>query len=161
MDKSTPAPAYQLAQLNIAVMRAPLDDPSMRDFADGLDRINGIAESSPGYVWRLLDDGGKDATGLRDFGDDVLMNLSVWKDVDALWDFTYRSDHLDFLRRRREWFERMREAFVVLWWIPTGTLPTVGEAKRRLDLLRTNGPSPEAFDLRTPFPAPTHHDQHA
>ncbi|MFI6575585.1 DUF3291 domain-containing protein [Nocardiopsis sp. NPDC050513] len=156
----TSAPAYHLAQLNIAVLRAPLDDPSMKDFADALDPVNALADASPGFVWRLREDGEKDATHLRPFGDDVLLNFSVWEDVDALWNFSYRTEHLDFLRRRREWFEHMRQAYMVLWWIPAGTIPSVEESGRRLDLLRENGPSPEAFDLRSPFPPPTHRDSH-
>ncbi|MEV2278451.1 DUF3291 domain-containing protein [Nocardiopsis sp. NPDC049922] len=160
MDTSTPASAYHLAQMNIATLRAPLDDPSMKDFADALDPINALADASPGFVWRFVEDGEKDATAVRPFGEDLLLNFSVWEDVDALWNFTYRTDHLDYLRRRREWFEHMREAYVVLWWIPAGTIPSVEEGGRRLDLLRDNGPSPEAFDLRSPFPSPTHHDSH-
>ncbi|MFV2198073.1 DUF3291 domain-containing protein [Nocardiopsis sp. LOL_012] len=140
--------------MNIARMRAPLDDPAMSGFTDRLDGINALAEGSPGFVWRLVDGDGDDATGLRPFGDDVIVNMSVWETVESLWNFTYRSGHMEPLRLRRQWFEHMGEAHAVLWWIPAGTVPTLDEAGERLDLLRTDGPSAEAFTFRSTFPPP-------
>ncbi|GAB2513141.1 DUF3291 domain-containing protein [Nocardiopsis aegyptia] len=163
---STPAPtgadaAHHLAQINLGLLKAELDDPSMRGFTDQLEPVNALADRSPGFVWRLIEQGESDATRLRPFGPNTIINFSVWTDVDSLWDFTYRTDHLDLLRRRRTWFERMDGVLVALWWIPAGTIPTVEEAGRKLDLLREIGPSPEAFTLRTPFPPPASHPQHA
>lgn len=145
---------HHLAQLNIATMRGALDSPVMADFVAGLDEINAIAERSRGYVWRLETDDGN-ATALRPFGDDVLVNLSLWTGLEELRSFVFDTMHAQFLRRRREWFERMDAAFVVLWWVPDGTRPTVDDARARLELLRTQGPSPEAFTIRTPFPPPS------
>ena len=105
---------YELAQLNIAVMRAPLESPDMAEFVANLDRINSLADGSTGFVWRLQTDDG-DATAMRPMGEDLLVNMSVWRDLDALTQFVYRSAHAEILRRRKEWFERMPEAFVVLW----------------------------------------------
>ena len=147
---------FHLAQLNIAIPRAPLDDPSMAGFVDDLARINARADASPGFVWRLVAEGSDDATSLRPFGPDLLVNMSVWESVEALRDFTYRdSAHLESLRRRREWFSHEGlGSNLVLWWVPAGTLPTLDEARERLELLDREGPSPEAFTLREPYPAP-------
>lgn len=142
-----------LAQLNIGRTVGPKGDPRMAGFYGDLDRINALADGWPGFVWRLVDDGGADATSLRPFGDDLIVNLSVWHDLESLRDFTFRSGHLDVLRRRREWFVPLGEAHTVIWWVPAGHIPTVGEAGERLDLLRRNGPSSEAFTFRDPFPA--------
>ena len=106
--------AYELAQLNIARMKEPLESPTMADFVANLDRINALAESSPGFVWRLQTAEG-DATALRPLGADTLVNVSVWRDVDSLNKYVYSSAHVEIMRRRKEWFERMREAYVVLW----------------------------------------------
>lgn len=147
--------AYELAQLNVALMRAPLDAPEMADFVANLDRINALAEDSPGFVWRLQTEEG-DATALRSdlLGDNVLVNMSVWSGVEALHAYVYRSAHVEVMRRRREWFERMGEAYVVLWWVPRGHRPSVAEAAQRLQHLRAHGPTREAFTFRQAFPAP-------
>ncbi|MEN0036222.1 MAG: DUF3291 domain-containing protein [Cellvibrio sp.] len=144
---------YQLAQLNIAKMKEPLDSPLMADFVNNLDRINTLAENSEGFVWRLKDEGG-DATTIRYFGDDVVVNMSVWTDVVSLSNYSFKSAHADIMRRKREWFDRMDEAYAVLWWIPTGHLPTVEEAKERLEHLKQYGPTPHAFVFKKVFPEP-------
>ena len=146
---------WHLAQLNIGRLLAEVDDPSIADFMDNLDSINALAEASPGFVWRLQTEEGN-ATAIRAFDGDPLMvlNLSVWQSIESLADFAYRSAHTPFLRRRGEWFERLGEAYMVLWWIPAGTVPTVDEALARLEQLRAVGPGPEAFTFRRPFPHP-------
>lgn len=149
-----PPSAYHLAQVNVAVLRAPLDDPAMAEFTERLDPVNALADACPGFVWRLVGADADDATGLRPFGADLLVNLSVWEDLESLWDFTYRSGHLEPLRRRREWFPRMEEAHLALWWVPAGHIPDLDEAGERLEALRRDGPTPEAFTLRRHFPAP-------
>ena len=145
--------AYELAQLNIARMTEPLESPRMADFVANLDRINALAESSPGFVWRLQTEEG-DATALRPLGEDTLVNVSAWRDVESLNKYVYGSAHVEIMRRRKEWFERTREAYVVLWWIPKGHRPTVAEAITRLDLLRAKGPTHDAFTFRHAFPPP-------
>ncbi|CAN7549387.1 DUF3291 domain-containing protein [Pseudomonas sp. LjRoot71] len=145
--------AYQLAQLNIATMKAPLESPSMADFVANLQRINALAEASPGYVWRLQDEAG-DATAFRPFGEDVLVNLSVWRDVQALSDYVYTSAHTEMLKRRQEWFSKVDAAHMVLWWVPAGHLPSVQEAFERLELLRKQGASAQAFSFRQAFAPP-------
>ena len=145
--------SYELAQLNIAVMKEPLESPGMADFVANLDRINALAEASPGFVWRLQTEEG-DATALRPMGENVLVNVSVWKDVASLNDYVYKSAHVEVMRRRKEWFQRMSQAYVVLWWIARGHRPAVEEAIAKLELLRRKGPTPQAFTFRQAFLAP-------
>ncbi|WP_342619032.1 DUF3291 domain-containing protein [Rhodoferax sp. GW822-FHT02A01] len=145
--------AYQLAQLNIAQMRTPMDSPEMADFVANLDRINALADSAPGFVWRLAGDDGN-ATAFRPFGEDTLVNLSVWDNVDALGAFVYKTAHVEIMKRRKEWFDRMEQAYMVLWWVPADHRPDEAEAKDRLQTLRTLGPTDKAFTFKQPFPAP-------
>lgn len=145
---------YHLAQLNIARLLAPLDSPQLADFVDNLDRINALAEQSPGFVWRLQTEDG-DATGIDYFGADQIANLSVWTSMQALHDYVYRSAHVEVMRRKLEWFHKMAEAHMVLWWVPAGQIPTVEQAAARLQLLRDRGSTAEAFSFKKAFPAPT------
>jgi Domain of unknown function (DUF3291) len=140
-----------LAQLNIGRLRAPMDDPLIDDFRTNLDPVNALAEASPGYVWRLQDEAGN-ATGIKPFEDDLeIVNLTVWESVEALADFVYRTGHVEFLRRRREWFEAPSLPITCLWWIPEGTIPTVEDAIARLEHLREHGPTPTSFTFRHRF----------
>ncbi len=140
-----------LAQLNVGRLRAPMDDPRIDDFRDNLDRINELAEASPGYVWRLQDESGN-ATGIKPYGDELeIVNLTVWASVEPLADFTYRTGHVEFLRRRREFFEAADQPILCLWWVPEGTTPSVEDAVARLDHLRTHGPTPMAFTFAQRF----------
>ncbi|MFJ4777586.1 DUF3291 domain-containing protein [Streptomyces sp. NPDC088762] len=151
MTASTPA--FHLAQINVATLRHPLDDPRMAPFVEMLAPLNAAADGTPGFVWRLVEEGVADATGLRPAGEHVIVNMTVWETREALWDFTYRSGHLEAMRRRREWFERHTEAHLVLWWVPAGHLPSVDEALERLAHLRAHGPSPRAFTFVSSYTA--------
>jgi Domain of unknown function (DUF3291) len=145
---------YELAQLNIGIIRGPMDSPVMAEFAANLQRINALAEAAPGFVWRLQTEAG-DATAIRPFeNENMLLNMSVWRDIESLNRYVYRSAHVEIMRRRKEWFERIPEAFLVLWWVPTGHRPSVTEAVTKLELLRSKGPTPEAFTFRQAFAAP-------
>ena len=145
---------YHLAQLNIGRIRGPLESPPLAEFIAALEPINAIADKSPGFVWRLQTEEG-DATSIRAFDDDMLLvNMSVWESLDALSAFVYQSDHRAVMLRRREWFERPADAFMALWWVPADHIPTVNEAKQRLERLREHGPSQEAFTFSKPFPPP-------
>jgi heme-degrading monooxygenase HmoA len=146
--------AHHLAQVNVATLLAPLDSPELAGFVAQLEPINALADAAPGFVWRLQTDAG-DATAIRPYDDDrVMVNMSVWTSVAALKTFVHGPEHRAYLARRREWFERMHEAIVALWWVEAGHRPTVAEAKDRLALLDRVGPSPAAFTFRTAFPAP-------
>jgi hypothetical protein len=145
---------YELAQLNIGVIKAPMDSPVMEGFASQLDDINALAEATPGFVWRLQTNEG-DATAIRPFDDpNMLVNMSVWRDVESLNNYVYSSAHVELMRSRREWFERMTEAYLVLWWVPQGHRPSITEALERLNLLRSQGPTESAFTFRQPFRSP-------
>lgn len=146
--------AYELAQLNIGVIRGPMDSPVMAEFAANLERINALAERSPGFIWRLQTDAGN-ATALRPFEDEnMLLNMSVWRDLESLNAYVYRSAHAEIMRRRRQWFERMDKPFLVLWWLPRGHRPSIAEAVAKLELLRSQGPTPAAFNFRSAFAPP-------
>jgi uncharacterized protein DUF3291 len=144
---------FHIAQLNIGRARGAVDGPVMAEFMALLDPVNAVADASPGFVWRLQTEEGN-ATALRPYEDDrMIVNMSVWESIDDLAAFAYRSGHVDVMRRRREWFERM-QVFMVLWWIPAGHLPSVAEAQERLEHLRVHGPTPHAFTFKARFPSP-------
>jgi hypothetical protein len=146
--------AYELAQLNIGIIKGPMDSAVMAEFAANLEHINALADHAPGFLWRLQTEAG-DATAIRPFeNENQLLNMSVWRDLESLRQFVYRSAHAQFLRRRREWFERMSEAYLVLWWVPRGHRPGIAEATARLEALREAGPHREAFTFRQTYPAP-------
>jgi len=145
---------YHLAQINIGRLRAPVDDPMIADFKANLDRINALADASPGFVWRLVGEGGN-ATDIQPDADDPLLaiNMSVWESPAALGAFVYRSDHQPIMRRRAEWFEKL-ELYMALWWVPVGHRPSVEEGMGRIETLRRLGPTAQAFTFRDIFPAP-------
>ena len=153
--ESAPGPAHLLANFNVARMRFErLEDPGMHGFASRLAEINAAAEDSPGFVWRLQTDEG-DATAIRPYEDDrILINLSLWESVEALEQFVYRTAHGDLVRQGRNWFERTADATLVLWWIPAGEHPTLADAVERLDRLRREGPSADAFTFAERWPRP-------
>jgi Domain of unknown function (DUF3291) len=150
---------YHLAQVNIARMRAPLDSPVLAGFVAELEPVNALADAAPGFVWRLQTEDGN-ATSVRAFEWDeagsagVLVNMSVWESVEALAAYVYAGPHLAVLRRRREWFEQMRESYSALWWVPAGVRPATADAEDRIRLLRAHGPTPAAFTLNKHFPPP-------
>jgi hypothetical protein len=153
INDQPPSPAYELAQLNVAIMKEPLESPRMADFVANLDRVNALAEGSAGFVWRLQTEEG-DATAMRPMGESTLVNMSVWRDAESLNKYVYQSAHVEIMRRRKEWFERMREAYVVLWWVRRGHRPSISEAIAKLELLRAQGPTVEAFTFRHAFTPP-------
>jgi hypothetical protein len=151
----TRATDFQLAQLNIARALAPMDDPLMAEFVARLDEVNALADSSPGFVWRLQDESGN-ATSIQAFDDPrLLANMSVWESLEALFSYVYRSDHTKVLARRREWFEMPNGPQLVLWWVPSGHRPDLAEAKSRLERLTRDGPTADAFTFKKHFPPPT------
>jgi hypothetical protein len=144
--------AKHLAQINVGRLSAPLDDPVTAEFVALLDPINALADASPGFVWRFVTEGEGNATNARPFDDDLLIiNFSVWETHTALWNYVYRSAHLDVLRRRREWFTRMTESFQAMWWVPAGHRPSVEEAIDALERIRRDGPTAATFTFRDFF----------
>lgn len=146
--------SHELAQINIARLIAPLDDPRIAGFVAQLDSVNALAESAPGFVWRLKSEAGN-ATDIA-YNDDpfVIVNMSVWQSVEALRDFTYRSRHVDVFRERRRWFEKMTAPHYCLWWVPSGKRPSVREGREKLELYTRLGSTADAFWFSEAFPAP-------
>lgn len=146
---------FHLAQINVGRFIHERDDPANADFMNALDLVNAQADAAPGFIWRLVGSG-NDATELVPDENDpqLLVNMSVWQDVETLSAYVYRNvDHLAFMRRRKEWFEKI-EIFQALWWVPAGHIPTVAEGMERISLLRANGPGPDAFTFQQSFAAP-------
>ncbi|HMH23744.1 MAG TPA: DUF3291 domain-containing protein [Puia sp.] len=152
MNKTT---KWHLAQLNVGKMTgASIDDPAMAGFVALLDEINTVAEASKGFIWRLKDEN-NNATSLNPFGDErILVNMSVWETVDDLEAYVYSGRHLDVLKSRRDWFVKFGKPFMALWYIAAGHIPTVEEARERLDHLQRNGPTAYVFDFNVRFAAP-------
>jgi hypothetical protein len=145
---------YHLAELNIAQARGDMADPIMAGFVAQLDVINALADSAPGFVWRLQTESGN-ATSIRVFDEEqMLINLSVWESVEALSEFAYRTAHTQVMSHRKEWFDRMDVPYLALWWVPAGHIPTVQEAKGRLEHLQLRGPTAYAFTFKNRFLMP-------
>jgi uncharacterized protein DUF3291 len=143
---------WHLAQVNIGRARGEITDPIMLGFVARLEEINALAERSPGFVWRLQTEDG-DATAVRPYPGDnrIMINMSVWADLDSLREYVFRTVHANVMRQRREWFQRFEGIYVALWWVPAGHKPTVQEAVDRLAHLEANGSTPFAFGFAEPF----------
>jgi hypothetical protein len=145
--------SYQIAQVNIGRVKAPLNDPIMAGFVRRLDEINALADASPGFVWRLQTNEGN-ATYFRPYDDDrILMNMSVWETIDALRAYVYHTAHAEIMRHRQEWFEKFASAYVALWWVPCGHIPGIDEARKRIAHLDAYGPTEFALYIQNDFSA--------
>lgn len=142
---------YHLAEVNIGRILGEMDSPVMAEFAANLNRINALAEGSEGFIWRLKDDS-NNATSIPVTEDRFLiLNMSVWRNIDDLFAYTYRTAHAEYVRRRAEWFERLKEMHMAFWYVPEGHVPTVTEAMDRIARIRELGPSPYAFTFKRRF----------
>ena len=149
---------YQLAQINIGRLVAPVEDPKLAAFVAQLDEVNALAENTPGFVWRLQSEAGN-ATDITYSADPfVLVNMSVWESVEALQAFTYGSRHMEVFRDRAKWFEKMSKHAYCLWWIPRGYRPSVAEGRERVVHYQQHGATPYSFWFSQRFPAPTEED---
>ena len=136
----------QLAQVNIGRVLGGPDDPRMADFYGNLARVNVMAERMPGFIWRLKDDSGDSAMALHWPGDPTMaVNMTVWEDDVALGKFVFQTVHRNIYARKHEFFEVPKENTVAMWWVEDGHIPTLDEAKARLDHLNAHGPSEFAF----------------
>lgn len=150
---------FELAQVNVSRLLAPLDSPQLAEFVAALDEVNASGDAAPGFRWHLQTEDGN-ATAVRAFGWDaadsygVIVNLTVWSSVEALADWVFSGPHLAIMRRRREWFANAAEATTALWWVPAGDRPSTDEAEDRVRHLRRHGPTPHAFTFQRPFPSP-------
>jgi hypothetical protein len=156
-DRLDVGPEWYLAQVNVGRLVAPKGDTRVAPFFEALDRVNALAEASPGFVWRMQDGSGN-ATDIKPTADPLfIVNLSVWRDAESLFAFVYRSGHAPEMARRREYFERFEGAYQALWWVPPGHSPGVDEALSRLWRLDRYGPTLDAFTFKARFPAPGRH----
>lgn len=147
-------PKFHLAQINVALARAEMDDPLMAEFVAQLDAVNALADRSPGFVWRLQAESGN-ATDIDAFEDPrKLINMSLWAGPKPLFDYVYKGAHKVMMARRKDWFERWSGPYQALWWQPVGRLPTAEEGLARLDHLARHGPTPHAFTFKRSFAAP-------
>ena len=146
---------YHLAQLNIANAVASMESAEMAGFVARLDEIHDLADNADGFIWRW-ESGSIDTSVVDVFGDPrLLVNLSVWESVASLKHFVYKTVHVELIRDREAWFTKMPEMHQVVWWAPEGYIPTVAESKLKLDKLKADGPSEDAFTMARPFPAPS------
>lgn len=151
-----PTGGYHLAQMNTARFFHSMDHPDMAGFVEMLDPVNHQADAADGFVWRLVDDDSNNATSITFYDDPLLLvNLSVWEDLDSLRTYVYRTNHGEMVKRRGEWADRMDEAHIVLWWVPAGHRPDVAEADAKLRHLREHGPTADAFTFGQNFPPPS------
>ena len=135
----------KLAQLNVGYARYPTDDPRMAEFMDNLDRMNALAERSPGFVWRMQSDSGN-ATDISVPGDaEMISNLSVWDDVASLGHYVFNTLHARFYEKGTNWFTAMKTPHFVMWQVPDGHIPTLAEAMDRLAQLTAHGSTDDAF----------------
>jgi len=144
---------WNLAQLNIAHLQDTLESEMLTDFVANLDRINALAESSPGFIWRLID-ADDPMEPNHGFDSDYIVNLSVWDSIESLHRYVYHTAHKEIMRRKSEWFHRMPRAHMVLWWMPDNERPTAAQANQRLQYLQEHGPTEKAFTFRQAFSKP-------
>jgi hypothetical protein len=145
---------WHLAQINVGRLIAPPSSPVVAEFVNALDRINAIADASPGFIWRLQSDSGNALDIVVTDDPQMAVNMSVWTDAEALFAYVYRSAHTPFMAQRKSWFERFPGHYQALWWVPAGTIPTVDEGLSRLWRLDRFGPSLHAFTFKSQYPAP-------
>ncbi len=154
-DRESPRAKFHLAQMNTARFRHPMDHPDMAGFVEMLDPLNHQADSAPGFLWRLTDEGSNDATSITFYDDPLLLvNMSVWADLQSLRDYVYRTEHAAMVRRRNEWADSLESVHIVMWWVPAGHRPGIAEGDAKLAAIREHGPTPEAFNFGQPFPPP-------
>ena len=146
--------SFHIAQVNVAQAKADMESELMRGFVSRLDEINALADRADGFIWRLQEDSGS-ATAIRVFDDPLLLiNMSVWADLEALKHYVYKSLHVELIKDREVWFHKMGESHQALWWIPAGHIPSTEEARKKLEFIRKHGPSAQAFTFAKPYPTP-------
>ena len=140
-----PASDWQLAELNIARLKAPMESPIVADFVNALDRVNAVAERLDGFVWRHVDDTGNAMDTRIEEAPLVIYNASTWRDAEALETFVWGTIHKQFYHRRAEWFNALDSMHFALWWVPPGHRRTPTKAADKLARLDAEGPTENAF----------------
>ena len=141
-----------IAQFNLAEAIAPMDSPIMADFVNNTDRMNALAEAHPGFIWRLKTEESDHAYTIQAFDNEaIIVNMSVWRDKQSLFDYVYSSGHVEIFKRKKEWFSKMSKMHMVLWYVDDNHTPTIEEAKKRLDYLHEHGESDYAFTFKSNY----------
>ena len=140
---------HHIAELNLGVLRYDWDDPRVKDFVDGLDLVNGVAERSPGFVWRMDEEAmgtaQNDPAGALGGNPRMASTMSVWEDVASLETFVWNTVHRRFYERRAEWYDAVETPRLVMWWVPEGHRPDITEGMERFQHLEAHGDSDHAF----------------
>ena len=139
------ADGHHLAEINVATAIADLDDPVMEPFMAALDKVNALAEASAGFVWRMQDETGNNTGTYLNDDPRQIANMSVWGTPADFRFYVYYTAHGAFMKRRARWFVPSEVPTFAIWWIATGTVPTLAEGVARLDKLRRDGPTADAF----------------
>ena len=138
----------------MAQAKAGMESDLMQGFVSRLDEINALADGADGFIWRLKEEGGS-ATAIRVFDDPLLLiNMSVWANLESLKHYVYKSLHVELIKAREAWFNKMGESYQALGWIPAGHVPSIEEAQKQLEYIRKHGPSAQAFTFAKPYPRP-------
>ncbi len=151
--------SFELAQVNVSRLLAPLQSPQLAPFMAALNEVNAEGDAASGFLWRLQTEDGN-ATAVKAFGWDVagshgvIVNLTTWQSVEALAGFVFYGRHLEIMRQRRQWFHQAAEATTALWWVPSGHRPSTDEAEDRVRQLRGHGPSAGSFHVAQALPGP-------
>jgi len=146
---------WQLVQVNIARAKDDLDSPVLKEFVERLDEINALADRASGFVWRLQTEDG-DATSIQAFDDpQLIINMSVWRDIESLKQFVYQTSHVELIRARAQWFQSIKTVHQAMWWVKGGHLPDLQEARDRMEHLQLHGADQTAFTFAKPYPPPS------
>ncbi|MHC0054034.1 DUF3291 domain-containing protein [Actibacterium sp. D379-3] len=142
-------PDHHLAELNFGTLKYGWDDPRTKGFVEGLDLVNGLAEASDGFIWRLGDDdmdqAQNDAAGVFGGDPNTASTLSVWRDVESLEHFVWNTVHRRFYERKAEWYDVAGNGNFVMWWVPAGHRPTLTEGMARFRHWQAHGNTDHAF----------------
>jgi heme-degrading monooxygenase HmoA len=140
-----------LAHFNWAILA---DDPGtdrVAGFENAVDKVHIVAERAPGFVWRHLADEREAAIeiGWPLFTETprLIASFSVWETPDAFRHYVYQTVHGAFLRRSEEWFEARPKPNHVLWFLPAGQIPTIADARDKVDQYLAQGPGRDVFDV--------------
>jgi hypothetical protein len=141
-----------IAQVNVTVAVAALDDPVMAPFVARLGALDALAREAPGFVARPRP-GEVARADVVAFGDPdrTVVNWSVWASPARLRAFTYGREHLAAMRELRHLFLPAAGPQLALWWVPVGQAVTPGMAYERLSRIRADGPGPAAFTFDAPY----------
>ena len=134
-----------IAQMNWGKLKYLLEDEKMIEFSNSLNKVYSLAEDHPGFIWRISDREAEFQLSEIGFDKFISSTISVWKNIEALKDYTYNSLHGMYLKRSSEWFEKIEEPRLVIWNVEYNYKPTFKESFDRLEYLKINGPSDFAY----------------